>query len=198
MNGPANWPRAAVGDLVPPARAIAVKPTSVSDVQSTDSTVSFDVTRLGAPVLVKVPDFPNWQVSGATGPYEVSPNLMAVVPTAHHVILSYGTTGADQIGKLASLGGVVGLGMLMTLKPPDMGRPPPGEQPLVEEDEPTPEVDPDDEQALDQERSSSDEDPPDDDPDTPAPGPPPPLTEPGVPDVEAPGGPGQAPPAPGG
>ena len=56
-------------------------------------------------------------------PYEVSPNLMAVVPTAHHVTLTYGTTGADQLGKLASLGGVVGLGMLMTLRPPVMGQP---------------------------------------------------------------------------
>jgi hypothetical protein len=74
-------------------------------------------------VLVKVPYFPNWHASGALGPYEVSPNLMAVVPTAHHVTLAYGTTGADQIGKLASLGGAVGLGMLMTLRPPAMGRP---------------------------------------------------------------------------
>jgi hypothetical protein len=45
---------------------------------------------------------------------------MAVVPTAHHVTLTYGTTGADQLGKLASLGGVVGLGILMTLRPPVM------------------------------------------------------------------------------
>ena len=53
---------------------------------------------------MKVPYFPNWQATGALGPYEVSPNLMAVVPTAHHVTLTYGTTGADQLGKLASLG----------------------------------------------------------------------------------------------
>ena len=76
--------------------------------------------RLGAPVLVKVPYFPNWHASGALGPYEVSPNLMAVVPTAHHVTLTYGTTPADQLGKLASLMGVVGLGMLVTLRPPAM------------------------------------------------------------------------------
>jgi hypothetical protein len=48
---------------------------------------------------------------------------MAVVPTAHHVTLRYGTTGADQLGKLASLGGVVGLGMLITLHPPVMRQP---------------------------------------------------------------------------
>jgi hypothetical protein len=57
---------------------------------------------------------------------------MAVVPTAHHVTLTYGTTGADQLGKLASLAGVVGLGMLMTLRPPDMSRPSPPEPPAHE------------------------------------------------------------------
>jgi len=122
QNGPPSWPRAAVGTLVPPSLGIPVKPTTVTHARMTNSTVSFDVGRLGAPVLVKVPYFPNWHASGALGPYEVSPNLMAVVPTAHHVTLTYGTTGADQLGKLASLAGVVGLGMLMTLRPPVMAR----------------------------------------------------------------------------
>ena len=123
LSGPANWPRAAVGTLVPPSRGIPVTPTTVTHAKTTDATVSFDVGRLGSPVLVKVPYFPNWHASGALGPYPVSPNLMAVVPTAHHVVLTYGTTPADQIGKLASLGGVVGLGMLMTLRPPVMSGP---------------------------------------------------------------------------
>ncbi len=155
VNGPANWPRAAVGTLVPPSQGIPVKPTTVSDARTTNSTISFDVGRLGAPVLVKVPYFPNWHATGALGPYEVSPNLMAVVPTAHHVTLTYGTTGADQLGKLASLGGVVGLGMLMTLRPPVMSSPPrapepapapPGDEEL-EGDLPVP-LEDDDEQAA--------------------------------------------------
>jgi hypothetical protein len=122
-SGPANWPRAPIGTLVPPSQGVPVRPTTVTDARMTNSTVSFKVGRLGAPVLVKVPYFPNWHATGALGPYEVSPNLMAVVPTAHHVTLTYGTTGADQLGKLASLGGVVGLGVLMTLRPPVMGQP---------------------------------------------------------------------------
>jgi hypothetical protein len=129
LSGPANWPHTALGTLVGPAQAIPVKPTTVSDATTTNSTVSFDVGRLGSPVLVKVPYFPNWHASGALGPYEVSPNMMAVVPTAHHVVLTYGTTKADQIGKLASLGGVVGLGMLMTLRPPAMNPPPRAPEP---------------------------------------------------------------------
>lgn len=129
LNGPANWPRAPVGVLVPPARGVPVQPTTVSDAHETNSTVSFDVGRLGSPVLVKVPYFPNWEASGALGPYEVSPNLMAVVPTAHHVTLTYGTTRADEIGKLGSLAGAVGLGMLTTLKPPPVARPGPASSP---------------------------------------------------------------------
>jgi hypothetical protein len=124
LNGPPNWPRAPVGTLVPPSQAVPVEPTTVTDARTTNSGVSFNVGRLGAPVLVKVPYFPNWHATGALGPYEVSPNLMAVVPTAHHVTLTYGTTAADQLGKLASLGGVVGLCMLMTLRPPVVSKPP--------------------------------------------------------------------------
>ena len=138
LNGPANWPRAPIGTLVSPSQGTAVRPTTVSNARTSNSTVSFDVGRLDSPVLVKVPYFPNWHVSGASGPYEVSPNLMAVVPTAHHVTLTYGTTGADQIGKLASLGGVVGLGMLMTLRAPVMNRPPrapvPSPEPVIGEE----------------------------------------------------------------
>ena len=63
---------------------------------------------------------------------------MAVVPTSHHVTLTYGTTTADQLGKLASLGGVVGLGMLMTLRAPVMNRPPrapaPSPEPVIGEE----------------------------------------------------------------
>jgi len=120
LTGPTNWPRAQVGTLVPPRLGVPVTPTTVANVRTTASTVSFDVGRLGTPVLVKIPYFPNWRAKGALGPYEVSPNLMAVVPTAHHVTLTYGTTPADQLGKLASLMGVVGLGMLVTLRPPAM------------------------------------------------------------------------------
>ena len=97
-----------------------MKPTTVANVRTTNSTISFDVGRLGSPVLVRIPYFPNWHAAGALGPYEVSPNLMAVVPTSHHVTLTYGTTTADQLGKLASLGGAVGLGALVTLRPPTM------------------------------------------------------------------------------
>ena len=104
--GPASWPRRPPGTLVPPTEATATPTTSVRDVHASDSSVSFEVSRTGDPVEVKVPYFPNWQATGATGPFEVTPNLMVVVPTAHHVELHYGTTGIDVVGKLASLLGI--------------------------------------------------------------------------------------------
>jgi hypothetical protein len=98
-----------------------VPKTTVSHVTTTDSSISFDVSRLGTPVAVKIPYFPNWQASGATGPYEAMPNIMVVVPTSHHVTLAYGTTTVDWIGKGASVAGLVGLGALAIRAPVAVG-----------------------------------------------------------------------------
>ena len=64
--------------------------------------MSFDVSHVGTPVLVKVSYFPQWQVTGATGPYRVSPNLMVVVPTSTHVTLHYGEAPSNVLGALVS------------------------------------------------------------------------------------------------
>ena len=48
-------------------------------------------------------DSPNWQATGAQGPWRVAPNLMVVVPTSHDVTLHYGSSGADKAGELISL-----------------------------------------------------------------------------------------------
>ncbi|HLN16614.1 MAG TPA: hypothetical protein VK277_07695 [Acidimicrobiales bacterium] len=104
-SGPSSWPHVAAGTADPPA--VKVPPTKVSSVVSTDNTVSFDVSRTGTPVLVKVSYFPNWHATGADGPYRVTPNLMVVVPTSHHVTLVYGTSTADRLGLLVTLVGVL-------------------------------------------------------------------------------------------
>ena len=75
----------------------------------TDNTVSFHVSKIGTPVLVKVSYFPNWQASGATGPYRVTPNLMVVVPTAHDVVLHYGASPANRLGQGLTIIGVAAL-----------------------------------------------------------------------------------------
>jgi len=103
--GPANWTRATIGTLVAPTPADKVIPTKISNIHTTASTITFHVTKIGSPVLVKEPYFPNWQVTGATGPYEVSPNLMVVVPTSHTVYMAYGTTMVDWVGRIATIAG---------------------------------------------------------------------------------------------
>jgi hypothetical protein len=79
----------------------------VSRVRVGLQSVTFDVSRLGVPTLVKVSYYPGWHAIGATGPYRVSPNLMVVVPTSHHVELLYGSTPATTVGRGLTLATVL-------------------------------------------------------------------------------------------
>jgi hypothetical protein len=127
--GPASWPRVPVGDRDPPRVPVAaVRPRHVS---VADDRISFDVDRVASPVVVRTSYFPNWQASGAAGPWRITPNLMVVVPTSHHVTLHYGWTPVDGLGLLASLAGVVGLAGLVWLRPGLA--PEPGPLPVEEE-----------------------------------------------------------------
>ncbi|HEX4433197.1 MAG TPA: hypothetical protein VH012_00110 [Acidimicrobiales bacterium] len=107
QDGPASWPRTPVDAVHPTVKHAGT--TKVSNVTQTDSSLSFHVSRVGTPVLVKISYFPNWQASGANGPYRVTPNLMVVVPTSHDVTLSYGTSNADVLGLLATVLGLAAL-----------------------------------------------------------------------------------------
>ena len=110
QSGPSSWPRTPVGNIH--AVAHPVPTTRVTAISQTSSSVSFHVSRLGTPVLVKVSYFPNWHATGAQGPWRVTPNLMVVVPTSHDVTLNYGTSGADNVGELATLLGFAALAAL--------------------------------------------------------------------------------------
>lgn len=105
--GPKSWVRVPAGDTAPPVHP---EPhTTVRDVHLHEESLSFDVSRVGVPVVVKVSYFPNWHVQGASGIYRVTPNLMVVVPTSHHVSLTYGSTPVDWIGIGLSVLGLVAL-----------------------------------------------------------------------------------------
>jgi len=112
-SGPTSW-RHADGSaaLRLPRRAIT-NPAKVSHVRTTDSSVSFDVDRVGKPVLVKTSYFPNWRVSGAEGPYRATPNFMVVVPTQKHVTLHYARTKVEWFGLWLTGVGVMGLAVLV-------------------------------------------------------------------------------------
>jgi hypothetical protein len=103
--GPRSWQRVPrLADELPRRPLPLVR---VSQVRTSDDSLSFDVDRPGTPVLVKVSYFPNWRASGAEGPWRVTPNLMVVVPTSRHVELRYGRTPAEGLGWLLTAAGVV-------------------------------------------------------------------------------------------
>ncbi len=110
-SGPASWPRVARPSANTPHKAIPT-PVKVRRITSSDDRISFDVDRVGVPVIVKSSYFPNWQAKGAQGPYRVTPNQMVVIPTSKHVTLHYGVTPVDLIANLLTLAGLVGLGGL--------------------------------------------------------------------------------------
>ncbi|MCZ7631717.1 MAG: hypothetical protein M5U19_22820 [Microthrixaceae bacterium] len=107
-SGPADWPRIERGDGSPLTDIPhePVDPVEVTDVSQTDDSISFEVSEPGTPVLVKTSYFPNWNASGADGPYRVSPNFMVVVPTQTEVTLTYGRSAVEWLGWLMTLAGL--------------------------------------------------------------------------------------------
>jgi hypothetical protein len=111
-SGPKDWARVNFCDDTDLPVKHEPKAT-VSDIVQGNASISFNVSRVGVPMLVKVSYFPNWQVSGAEGVYRVSPNMMVVVPTAHHVRMWYGYTPVDYEGYGLSILALVGLVVLI-------------------------------------------------------------------------------------
>ena len=100
-------------DVVRPTPAIeplSISPAVVSDVVIGEESVSFSVDKIGVPVLVRVSYFPNWEVSGADGPYRVAPNMMVVIPTSQEVSMNFKPSLIDRLAYLLS-----GLGILAVL-----------------------------------------------------------------------------------
>ncbi|MGH9192585.1 MAG: hypothetical protein ACRDZ0_08965, partial [Acidimicrobiales bacterium] len=108
--GPDDWQRVGVGEH-PTAKPL--DPVDVSNPVIDDESISFDVDRVGEPVLVKMSYFPNWEASGAEGPYRVAPNFMVVIPTDTHVELTYGRTGVEWLSYALTALGVAGLVLLI-------------------------------------------------------------------------------------
>ena len=109
IGGPDGWQRVASGEL-PERRPLP--PVSVTDITTGVDSISFHVDRIGVPVMVRTSFFPNWEASGADGPWRATPNLMVVVPTGNEVTLTYGRTGVDVVAILLSLFGLVALVVL--------------------------------------------------------------------------------------
>ena len=103
-------------DIVQPAEPIVPVPlpaVNVSNVQLGDQDLRFTVDQIGVPVLVKISYFPNWQASGADGPYRIAPNLMVVIPTSTNVHLTYERSTLDYLAYLLTF---LGIGMLIFMR----------------------------------------------------------------------------------
>jgi len=105
---------------IPETRALPAN--EVTAIEAGTDRIAFDVSAVGVPVVVKASYFPNWNVSGAEGPFRLTPNHMVVIPTDTHVELSYGWTSLD-VGSYALSGlgilGVVGLAVRPRRRPLD-------------------------------------------------------------------------------
>ncbi len=99
-----------LGDVAP---AENVEPAEVSGLVRGDHSISFSVDRVGSPVLVRTSYFPNWSVSGAHGPYRVTPNFMVVVPTGTEVRLTYGRSGVEWFSMAVTLVGLAAVVWLL-------------------------------------------------------------------------------------
>ena len=85
--------------LVPadPIKSVKLPEIEVTNYHLGEQDLTFDVSQVGVPVLVKVSYFPNWEVDGADGPYRVAANMMVVIPTSTHVRLHYEASTLDQV-----------------------------------------------------------------------------------------------------
>ncbi len=146
-SGPKDWPRVDRPSTTPPTKPIAAT-AKVSHIKTRDDRISFDVSRVGVPVVVKSSYFPNWKANGADGPWRVTPNEMVVIPTAKHVTIHYGNTPVDLLANFATVLGFAGLGLLWWFgrrpvpcgdSSDDAATPPPP----VEEPEPAPDAEAD-------------------------------------------------------
>ncbi|MFM8506852.1 MAG: hypothetical protein ACKOBR_04060, partial [Actinomycetota bacterium] len=126
-DGPAEWQRITVGvdmnrrigevddrsrrvDIVTPVEPFSprsVAAAAVTDVVQGRSSVSFRVDKIGTPILVRTSYFPNWNASGAQGPYRIAPNMMVVVPTQNEVSLNFGWSFLDIFAYVLTIAGIV-------------------------------------------------------------------------------------------
>ncbi|MBI2168771.1 MAG: hypothetical protein HYU28_04610 [Actinobacteria bacterium] len=116
-DGPPQWARVASRDAATASLGSRLPAVNVGKVEVDDDSIRFEVDRTGVPVLVKVSYFPNWQASGARGPWRITPNFMVVIPTDHDVTLHYGRTPIDRVGIVLTILGIVGLVALARWRP---------------------------------------------------------------------------------
>ena len=107
-DGPDSWQRIESLDERD-AELTGVSEGAVSDIVVDDHLISFHTEAVGVPHLVKVSYFPNWEATGAEGPYRATPSLMVVIPTEENVVIEFNDTWAELSGKVLTIAGVLAL-----------------------------------------------------------------------------------------
>ncbi len=107
-------------DQVPVDSRTELPAIKVTDIRQSNDAMSFTVSEPGVPVLVKASYFPNWEVSGADGPYRVTPNLMVVIPRQADVSMTFGRTSVDLVGIALTVLGLIGLVVLARTRAPEL------------------------------------------------------------------------------
>ena len=111
-SGPDSWPHVSAASAMVSSKWLPS--VRVSHVSSRAESISFRVSRVGVPVLVKISYYPRWHVSGGAGPFRVSPNLMVVVPSARSVSLVYAASPAVALGDTISFT-AAGVGLMVAV-----------------------------------------------------------------------------------
>lgn len=111
-DGPEEWPRVSSVDELEAGPPLRITEAQITNVEMTDDRISFRTDAIGVPHLVKVSYFPNWQASGAEGPFHAGPSFMIVVPTTSTVTLTFGNTAVENVGWMLTIGGLAAAGFL--------------------------------------------------------------------------------------
>ncbi len=110
-DGPQDWPHTDSTEGPFPGGDVIAGSGEVSNIVVEDHRISFKTTAVGVPHLIKVSYFPNWEVSGAEGPFRAAPSLMVVIPTDEEVVLEFARSWAENLGTLSTF--VVGAGLIV-------------------------------------------------------------------------------------
>jgi hypothetical protein len=85
----------------------------ITNITSSELGVSFDTSQVGYPVMVRQSFYPGWEVEGATGPYRAGPNMMVVVPTSKHVVLTPPRPVMRLQGEVVSIAAISAYGLYL-------------------------------------------------------------------------------------
>jgi len=94
---------------------LETKPIKIQEIKK-DSLV-FTTENLYQPHLIKITYFPGWRVTGAKGPYLISPAFMMVIPTQETVVLQFNYNLWDKIGMTLSVISIFIVVFLIIQKP---------------------------------------------------------------------------------